>query len=120
MAEVDDDDFRLDLIFVPMLDADDLDVARERMAEYADDRVTYFWDPEFFAGYAYSTVFDLDDIVWDIYFLYGREAEWQELPTRPALAMKGHQKMENKIELWNVERFAEQADDMLDDGDGDD
>lgn len=44
-----------------------------------DPRVQHFWNEPFIVGDFYRDA-ALGRIAWDIYFLYGPEAEWQETP----------------------------------------
>ncbi len=47
-----------------------------------DDRVTHFWDQPKEVGrwYASQGNYPFGDVAWDIYFLYGPEAEWSQAP----------------------------------------
>lgn len=46
-----------------------------------DPRVTYYWDQEKVTGRWFSDhVTGRSGITWDMYFLYGPDARWDELP----------------------------------------
>jgi len=47
-----------------------------------DDRVIHFWDEEREVGgwYAQQGVYPFGSTAWDIYFLYGPDAQWDESP----------------------------------------
>ena len=46
-----------------------------------DPRVIHLWDEEKIAGQWFAEhVEDYDGIVWDIYYLYGSEANWELIP----------------------------------------
>jgi hypothetical protein len=69
-------------IWLPMLPTD----ARSEWDEslLADPRVTHFWDDERVAGLWLADI-DLgglgySGIVWDAYFLFGRDASWDTKP----------------------------------------
>ena len=48
----------------------------------SDARVTHFWDEERQAGLWFAqNVSSQTPIAWDIYFLYGAEATWADIPT---------------------------------------
>lgn len=48
-----------------------------------DDRVIHFWDQERETGswYAEQGFYPFGRIAWDIFFLYGPEATWKDIPT---------------------------------------
>lgn len=47
-----------------------------------DSRVQHFWDEarEIGSWYAQNGLFSHGSIAWDIYYLYGRDAAWEEVP----------------------------------------
>jgi len=53
----------------------------------ADDRVTQFWDGKKELGAAYKDVLGIDRTAWDVYILYGPDAEWKEQPPKPSFWM---------------------------------
>ncbi len=51
---------------------------------FPDKRVQYFKDSDSFAGTAWRQVLKLfRPVAWDVYLLYGSEADWQEEPPQP-------------------------------------
>jgi hypothetical protein len=51
---------------------------------FRDKRVHYFKDPNSLAGTQWRQVLKLfRPVAWDVYLLYGADAEWQEEPPQP-------------------------------------
>jgi hypothetical protein len=50
-----------------------------------DARVVHFWDEQRVVGrwFAEQARWDEGDVMWDVFFLYGPEAEWGERPSEP-------------------------------------
>ena len=48
----------------------------------SDQRVLHYWDGELSIGQWFARNVDgYDGTAWDVYYLYGPEAEWEDLPT---------------------------------------
>ena len=63
-----------------------------------DPRVTHLWDEEKIVGQWFAEhVEDYDGIVWDIYYLYGSEADWATIPQ--PLISSGYTVLERREEL---------------------
>jgi hypothetical protein len=47
-----------------------------------DDRVTEYWDGDINAGpwFAENLPFDHGPLAWDVYYLFGADARWEEAP----------------------------------------
>jgi hypothetical protein len=74
-----DSDLKVYAIWFEMLSGDARDTWDP--AVLSDDRVRHFWDARGAAGRWYSKhVYGEDGIAWDVYFLYGPDAEWQSTP----------------------------------------
>ncbi|MFQ5607262.1 MAG: hypothetical protein ACE5GA_04895 [Candidatus Zixiibacteriota bacterium] len=55
-----------------------------RSTEFKDPRVSYFWDPTRLTGFEWKEALDMDrGLAWDVYFLYGKNASWGEIPSNP-------------------------------------
>jgi hypothetical protein len=66
-------------VWLPMLVGD----AREKWSETTmpDRRVMDFWDGEFVTGQWFAREVDgYQGIAWDVYYLYGPEATWENVP----------------------------------------
>ena len=76
------------IVWLPILRTDDRDSAIERTKEFADRRVTYYWDDAGRTGTAWKEILNLESTAWDIYFLYPpRTANWNEKPEKPLFWM---------------------------------
>jgi hypothetical protein len=105
MNTVDDKDLRAYVVFMPMLEIDDIAAAEARIEEFSDPRLTYFWDPGFTTGHAWRQVLALDDVAWDMYFIYGLDSEWGGQPTKPEYAMTGHHAIPDKVLKLDIDQF---------------
>ena len=64
--------------------------AKKLSISFPDKRVRYFKDPNSFAGNLWGRVLKLQnqrEIAWDVYLLYGADAEWENEPPQPAFWM---------------------------------
>jgi len=47
-----------------------------------DSRVTHFWDGEYIVGQWFAKEVDgYEGIAWDVYYLYGPDAAWEDMPS---------------------------------------
>lgn len=83
--EVDDDDLRMYVVWLPMLSEDSKAVAERISGEAADTRIVcQSWDEDRLTGKAWRDLMDMDGIAWDVYYLYDRDASWDDSePTPP-------------------------------------
>jgi hypothetical protein len=85
LEDVSDPRFKVYIVWEPMLSGDTRSLA-ERMSQKATDpRIVHqSWDEGQLSGKAWQEVMGLRAVAWDVYFLYGPEAEWSgDAPTRP-------------------------------------
>ncbi|MBN4080784.1 hypothetical protein JYT44_00325 [Caldithrix abyssi] len=98
LSTVSDDRVRAYIVWLPILGTDNRSWSEKRSSEFHDDRLTYFWDADRLTGESWKKMFDdLQRTAWDIYFLYGAEAQWQGQPAMPDFYM--HQLGELPVEL---------------------
>ncbi len=84
LKEVNDEDLRAYIIWMPVLRGDNRAAAATLADNFQDDRVTFFWDAEQYTGNIWRDVLNLNrNLAWDIYFLYGQEVKWGTLPSNP-------------------------------------
>ena len=89
------ENIHLYIVWLPILRTDDRDSAIERTKEFADPRVTYYWDDASLTGKAWQRVLNLEGAAWDVYFLYpAQSGNWSEKPDAPPFWM--HQLREVK------------------------
>lgn len=77
------DDLRIYVVWIDILQSDDKYSAYLRSTEYDDPRVSYYWDRYKLTGVEWQEVIDIDNVAWDVYFLYGRDVTWSDLPSYP-------------------------------------
>ncbi|HKA19289.1 MAG TPA: hypothetical protein VKN18_13450 [Blastocatellia bacterium] len=82
MKDVTDDRVRVYVIWDPIYGGNFDDEARKLSRGFRDKRVRYFKDPDSLAGKQWEQVLNTQrEIAWDVYLLYGADAQWnQELP----------------------------------------
>ena len=79
------EDLRVYVVWQRILRNDSVNAARMAAAQvFSDKRVSQMWDPANALGFWYKQSGELehkDPMVWDAYFLYGKDAEWKDAPT---------------------------------------
>ena len=77
------DQLRGYIVWVPKLDAHEKNVP-EATHTVADPRGSHFWDSDAVLVHAYDTLLGLATDAWDMYLLYGPDAQWNgATPPRP-------------------------------------
>lgn len=71
------DDLRVFLIWIPMLDEDNLEAAIAHSKEVADSRLLQGWDSSYQIGRLFAKTLNLQKTAWDVYLIYAREANWE-------------------------------------------
>jgi hypothetical protein len=75
------------VVWINILRSDDRYSAYLRSTEFDDPRVKYYWDPIAITGVEWQETLGIDQLAWDIYFLYGKDAGWRDIPDTPDLWM---------------------------------
>ena len=79
------EDLRVYVVWQRILRNDAVNTARIAAEQvFSDKRVSQMWDPANALGFWYKQSGELehkDPMVWDAYFLYGKDAEWMDAPT---------------------------------------
>jgi hypothetical protein len=70
-------------VWVPSLPADKEDRVPAATAKIQDERASHYWDAEGETKVAYQRVMKMDQPAWDVYYAYGRDAEWKNDPPTP-------------------------------------
>jgi hypothetical protein len=83
LKDIHDDSLRAYIIWMPCIQSDDRAAAVERVKEFSDSRVTYFWDQNRITGTAWQKTLGLDSFAWDVYLLYGRQVKWEKDLVQP-------------------------------------
>ncbi len=84
LNQIKDSDLQVYAVWVPSLPADKEEKVPFATTKLSDERVSHFWDGEGKLKEAYQSVTKIDKPAWDVYYVYGRSAEWKgELPPAP-------------------------------------
>src|SRR5260370_20967584 len=87
MENVPDERIRLYIVWLPVLMTDDRVSAERRFGEFSDKRLTCFWDGNRLTGDLWRRLLSLGTLAWDVYLLYGPNAEWRKQPPKPMFWM---------------------------------
>jgi hypothetical protein len=87
--------------------------AKDLSRSFSDKRVSYYKDPDSLAGTLWKRVLQIDnEIAWDVYFIYGANARWENEPSKPDFWM--HQLFGvTTAPLFNAEKFTQELKAML-------
>lgn len=73
---------------MPSLPADSDKNVGSAAAKIPDERASHFWDEKGTMKIAYQKLMKMDEPAWDVYYVYGKDAEWtSELPPEPVYWM---------------------------------
>ena len=79
---------RVYIVWVPSLPADKDKTVGSAAAKVPDERASHFWDAKGKMKTDYQKLMKMDEPAWDVYYVYGRDAEWNgELPPEPVYWM---------------------------------
>ena len=54
---------------------------------FSDSRVRQYWDANAELSRSFAPVLKTNEVVWDLYMLFGRDAEWKDIPPTPVYIM---------------------------------
>ena len=81
---VKESDVRAYAVWVPILSSDEASRVGKATTRLPDARVSHYWDGNGELVKAYARVLGLGERpAWDVYLLYGPEAEWKTDPPTP-------------------------------------
>lgn len=84
LGQIKDSDLQVYAVWVPSLPADKEEKVPFATTKLTDKRVSHFWDAEGKLKEAYQHVMKMDEPAWDVYYVYGQNAEWtSERPPAP-------------------------------------
>ncbi len=88
LKSVTDDRVKAYIVWLPIFGGDFKGEARKLSNSFRDKRVSYYLDPESKTGKDWERVLKTERfIAWDVYLLYGDDADWQDDPPPPAFWM---------------------------------
>jgi len=77
-------DLSVFLIWIPMLDEDNLEAATARSSEVSDSRLTQAWDSSRQIGKLFAKTLNLQKTVWNVYLVYARtKSNWDGNEIQP-------------------------------------
>jgi hypothetical protein len=87
--------------------------AKKLSRSFPDNRVGYYKDPDSLAGNLWERVLKTErELAWDVYLLYGADAQWEKEPPKPDFWM--HQLFGvTNAPLFNTEKFTEELKGLL-------
>lgn len=89
LKTVSDDRVRAYIVWLPIYGGDFEGEARKLARRLPDRRVSYFLDPESLTGNLWERVLKTGrEIAWDVYLLYGAQAQWEQEPPPPDFWMQ--------------------------------
>lgn len=74
----------LSIVWINMLQGDDIAAAKRAARIISDPRVRHFYDPQRLAGKTIAHILGgSGKVAWDIYLFYSKVVEWKETPPQP-------------------------------------
>ena len=114
LKRVTDERVRAYIVWLPIFGGDFKGEARKLSNSFRDKRVSYFLDPESETGRQWERILKTErSIAWDVYLLYGDDANWEEDPPQPAYWMHQLDRV-TKAPRLDEERFSAKLKRMLD------
>jgi len=84
LKEVSDDRVTVYIIWDPIFGGKFDNETKKLSSSFPDKRISYFKDPDSLAGNLWERVLKTErEIAWDVYLLYGAEAQWDKEPPQP-------------------------------------
>jgi hypothetical protein len=113
LKDIPDDRIRAYFVWLPVFGGDFRGESRKLSKAFPDPRVTYFSDPGSLTGSLWLHVLQTGtETAWDVYMLYGADAEWAQEPPMPDFWMHQLDGV-TKAPLLNEEEFEHKLREML-------
>jgi hypothetical protein len=89
LDQIKDPDVRVYAVWASILKSDFQIAVGRATKRLPDGRVSHYWDGEGESVKAYGRVLGLGagETAWDVYYVYGRDAEWGDVPPTPPFFM---------------------------------
>jgi hypothetical protein len=87
LDKVRDQDVAVYAVWLPILGIDTRASLPWATKRFSDPRVAQYWDAKAELSRSYSPILNTDEVVWDVYFVFDRTAEWKDKPPVPVFAM---------------------------------
>src|SRR5580693_9144469 len=113
LKNVPDNRIRAYFVWLPVFGGDFRGESRKLSKAVPDPRVTFFSDPGSLTGSLWLQVLQTGtETAWDVYMLYGADAEWEQKPPMPSFWMHQLDGV-TKAPLLNEEEFERKLREML-------
>jgi len=96
-----------------MLRSDNKVAAVQGSLEFADSRLSYFWDENQLTGLEWGKILNLNKAAWDVYFLYGPKAKWKKKAPQPDFWMHQLSGCEDKAPFLDLKELEVQVKRLL-------
>ena len=84
LEAIDDPDFKLFVVWEPILKTDSAEAARLSSGFLRDGRVTQYWASTRAVGHSFQDAIGLEsEPAWDVYLIYDRGIRWTDKPPTP-------------------------------------
>jgi hypothetical protein len=87
-ANLPDRRLRFYIIWIPIYQTDTWETVLTECNRFQDPRLTYFWDPNRISAITWQQVLNIDQIAWDLYFIYRPGRQWAYEPGPPDFWMR--------------------------------
>lgn len=81
------EDIAVYTVWLPILRIDSKASMPLATKRFSDPRVRQYWDGEAALSKSYAPILQSDEVAWDVYMLFDRNAEWKDKPPVPAYLM---------------------------------
>ncbi len=81
LAKLNNDDLRVYVVWTPVLSEDNRTMAGQAVAYISDGRAMHFWDEDKSLGLSFGKLVTRPrqrELAWDVYFVFGKDAEFTE------------------------------------------
>ena len=81
-----DQDLVVHVVWMPVMVDDKIDAVAAATQTIPDSRARHYWDGDLSLGFAYGALVTLpngEDLAWDTYFAFERDALWSDQPPVP-------------------------------------
>ena len=82
-----DQDVGVYAVWLPILGIDSKASMPMATKRFSDPRVRQYWDANAELSRSFATAFKTNEVVWDVYMLFDRNAEWKDIPPTPVYIM---------------------------------
>jgi hypothetical protein len=111
LARIPQADLQVYAVWIPVLMLDVKTAVPQATKWVPDVRVHHYWDGQSSLVAEYARTLGTNERPWDVFFLYGRDAEWKDGPPKPAYWMD-QIGMENGTP-FDASKLAEQTRELL-------